>query len=143
MSLENDQNIRKIEKNDLELIESTLGQEELDSECEIFFSKNVVQKRSGSYFFPSDISPSSIVFWRHFVALFMAMIVLGSGGKWSYGFLHVTAMNLGALIWAVVVAALLKLFLTERVSFWSSFIKCAWLIAFIVVFENLYGVKQD
>lgn len=99
---------------------------------------DVSQAASGR-FFPDDMSPSSIAFWRHFVALFGAMVILGSKPMWPHGILHVVAYHIGALLWALGLAGLACLFFTKKMKgkFWRLFIQISWFIAIAVIAKNL------
>jgi len=98
-----------------------------------------VTQNASSEFFPNDMSPSSIAFWRHFVALFGAMVVLGSKPMWPYGILAVVATHVGELLWALGLAGLVYLFFTKKMKgkFWRLFIQISWFIAVAVITKNL------
>jgi hypothetical protein len=89
--------------------------------------------------FPDDMSPNSIVFWRHFVALFGAMVVLGSKPMWQYGLANVVAYHVGSLLWGLGLAGLACLFFTKKLKgkFWRLFIQISWFIAVAVIAKNL------
>jgi len=99
---------------------------------------DVAQAASGG-FFPDDMSPSTIAFWRHFVALFGAMVVLGSKPMWPHGILVVVATHVGELLWALGLAGLVCLFFTKKMKgkFWRLFIQISWFIAVAVIAKNL------
>lgn len=94
---------------------------------------------ASSGLFPDDMSPSSIAFWRHFVALFGAMVVLGSKPMWPHGLLSVVAYHIGSLLWALGLAGLACLFFTKKMKgkFWRLFIQISWFIAVAVIARNL------
>lgn len=93
--------------------------------------------------FPNDMSPKTLPFWRHFLVLFGAMVILGSKSFWPHGILSVIAGNIGALLWALVFAGLLYLFFTSRFKgkFWKIFIQASWVVAFLVIVDSLFDLN--
>lgn len=101
--------------------------------------KNDTTKSKSGAVFPDDMTPASIVFWRHFIALFGAMVLLGSKPLWPYGLANGIATHVGALLWALALSGLAYLFFTTKMKgkYWKVFIQFAWFIAVAVILKNL------